>query len=157
MGQIFASNTNTFIADADRNLSPFAPRRDRNSAVRRRIFQRVVEQIDQNLLQQERVGAHRGDVGRNIDQDQKPVFLPRDRRFDHFGEFGRCKTRHDLAALEAGHVGDIGEKTVHAGGIVLDAAQEITAGLRRELRPGGAQRLGGAADGGERRAEIVRE
>ncbi len=119
------------------------------------VLDGVFQHVDQHLLQQRRVGERDGRRLRHADADMRLAGQAGDGGVDATATAHRGEAGIDLAAFQPGQVGDVGQEPRHAGDILLDAVQQVDAGRVRQLVPRRPQRAGGAADAGQRRAQVV--
>ena len=121
-------------------------------------LRRIVEDVEQGLLEQHRIDVEHRQVGLDVELD--PVMariLParRKRAADDLVEIVERGVQHERAGLEPRHVEQVGDETVEPLGFLDHGADELDLLLVGQRTGEIAQRAGGAEDRGERRLEVV--
>ena len=119
---------------------------------------RVGQQVAQNLHDAPSVRHHQGQVRLDFDDEAVPaprvgeaVSGPVHER-GHLRGFGIDRQR---SRLDARHVQQVGDQSVHVVGLVLDDPEELADHRRIEVGGGIQDGGGGALDGGQRDAQFV--
>ena len=138
----------------------FGPGAEQDMAVFRRVGRGVLDEIAQHVVQLGRIAAHHAGVRRDGNRDVLTALLdarlqvghdaaeqPLDRALGEFEGF--------LAGIEAGEAQEILHEAFHARGMPRDDLEELlcVGGLAGVVE----QRFDVAANGGERRAQFVRD
>ncbi len=149
-----------FVQDLQEDRGPVAPALDADGGSGRGIFCRIVQKIEQDLLEQHRIDLHHGQVGGELELDA--VSAPGSwrraaARSDDLAQVVQRRVGRDRAGLELGHVEQIGDEAIEPLRLVDDGGQKLGLGGLAEPAREIAKRAGGAEDGGERRLEIVRD
>ncbi|KEH09535.1 hypothetical protein GY14_12305 [Delftia tsuruhatensis] len=123
----------------------------------RRVLGGVVQQVDQHALhehgielQQRQAGGHVGTHGMLV---QARAHLAQ-RAADHFIQRQPFALQVHAALLQARHVQQVLHQSLHGLGLDADLLQHVGCAARRHMALRG---LGRAQDGGQRRAQVVRD
>jgi hypothetical protein len=133
-------------------------RRDLDRGIRGGIFGRILQQVHEDLLDQDRVDRQERQVRRQRDVDRPRAearLEPAQGRADHLLERHPLALDLQRARLQPGHVEQVPDQALQALGLLADGLEQIGPLDRRQRRAVVAQRRGRAGDGGQRRAQIV--
>ena len=106
--------------------SALLPALDADSGAGGSVFRRVVQKIEQGLLEQDRVDLHHGQVLGELDlnpvlrEDLAGAFKS---AADHLAEIVQGGVRDNCAGLQLGHVEQIGDESIEPLGFIDDRWQ----------------------------------
>ena len=159
MGQRGSRYARTGVLDDQ--LHPIVGRaagRDRDAAARR-VSGRILEQIGEDLVHEQRVHAHRRQVFRHRDLDRRRSQQRRqalDHRIDQVGQVVQLERRMQRAAFDPAQVEHVAHQPAQALRLRVDRAGGGPLFVARPIHVGVHQVPGGSPDRGQRRAQVVR-
>ena len=135
--------------------------RQTDSAARRRVLDRVGQNIYHNLLDAFPVADHRRQVRLGLNEDHVTAVLGGQLHgIRHlFQQIGHREPRHTQlhpSVIQLGKRQQIGDNTRHALALARNNAQKLLFRVKRQLSGGIEQRFGVRADIRQRRAQLVR-
>ena len=126
-----------------------------------RIFGGVVQEIEQHLLEQDRIDVHHRQVGCKLQFDAmagKDLARAAQRAADDLAEIVRSRIRHDGAGFELGHVEQVGDEAIEPLGFVDDGREQVGLfGIASAPSTRSRSVPGRPEHGRKRRLEIVRD
>ena len=134
MLQVAGRNAVAFIEHLQVDGVPLAPRLDADRRARRGVFRRVVEQIEQGLLEQDGIQRQHRQVGSELHLD---FVLGEDlggalqRAADDLADVVRREVGRDGAGFQLGHVEKVGDEAVEPLGFVDDGRKQFRPLRRR--------------------------
>ena len=126
----------------------------------RRVFRRIVEKVEQDLLHQHHIDLDHWQVGFKIDFD---LMVLQDfggslnGRTNDVGEVDRSALRGQRARFEPRHVEEIADKPVEPLCLLLNGAQKACSDLVAKLPPVTEEARRRAENRSKRRAQIMRD
>jgi hypothetical protein len=157
---VAARQAGTVVGDLDRDRLVGRRGEDADRAGARRVLDRVVQQIDQHLLDQHVVNRHQRQILWNL-RVHAPIgellAEAAQRRADDLFERMPFLAQLQGAGLEPRHLQKVLDQTVEPVGLFAHRFQEALACRRVELRAVVQHGGGGALDRGQRRSQIVRD
>ena len=153
-------NSVATVGDADDHIVTRRNRRQIDWRRRRRILDRVLQQVDQHLLDQNAIDADQRQCKRQVDMYRAPsqAFVhSQQRHAHHFFERLPLLMHAQCSCLDANHVEQIADHARHPTRLFDDSLSQITARRFGKRRATIDQTAGRTFDCAERRAQIVRE
>jgi hypothetical protein len=147
------------VGDLDDHPALARARGDLDRRAGGRVLQRVVDQVDQHLLDRDVVDPHQRQVGGKARGDRpagQPAVEVAQRRAHDVVQRLPFPPQHQPARLQPRHVQQVVDQAVHPLGLGVDRVEHLGAGGGRRGVAGLDQRAGGAGDCGQRRAQVVR-
>ncbi len=160
MRQMLGRDAAAFVENLDRHAAVPATGAHRHRGARRRIFRRVVEQVEEDLLEEHEIDLDHRKVGVEVDFDAvalQHLAGTLQRGADDLAEIDHRRFELERAGLEPGHVEQVGDEAIEPLGLVLHRRDQFLADVLIVELAIGPEAGHRAQNGGEGGAQIVRD
>lgn len=157
--QVARPDALALIADLNPHKAIFLAGGHPNFGAGRGVLGSIVEQIEQYLLEEDRIQSECWQEVTQVDHHPMPgqnLAGPPQRTADDIADIAELGLRLERTGFQPCHVEQIRDEAIEAFGLFLDCSDEFVLGCLTERLTIILQACRGAQNGGKRRAQIVR-